>query len=595
MSFDKNIIIILENITGAVAGMVELPDILQQTLNTNMEILEADACSIFIKDEENPNLIKCVAGTGYSQEIKGKAFYKTGEGLTGTVFKKGEYQKIDSKEHLEEVKSLWNWKGKHDDIQWKDGKEFKNLIALPLKTGKEILGVIKVENKKTAPSFTDEDLRNFQIIATIISLTIKNALLQEKKEQQANTIIDVLADVSGDLDLKSLLDKITKTVMKKLKAEVLSIFLKQKDNPNIIECVAAAGYAERLMSIEKHNGKPAFYEKGEGFTGHVFASGKPYNITEKSQLDALYEKGIWKKKFNAEQFKGEKDQCDNIIAIPLKRKDETFGVIKIENKIKQYGDYFSEDDFETFQIIANIVSLVIENAELSEKIASQLTTSQLTNATLMAAHKINNQATTYVGIKRLLMREGHTDKKIIDKLDETNRNLAKLIEDFNNFAKPLVLHKDLENINYIIEDAVDVLNEKSTNSENGIQVNCQLDKNINPFLIDTTRLSENITQLINNAKRAIIQSQQSSGEVLVSTNKTSFKDNKPAISIKVQDNGPGIKDNSKIFEPYYTTDPKGTGLGLAIVKKTVEAHGGEIKLLPYVEGEGACFEILLPL
>ena len=79
------------------------------------------------------------------------------------------------------------------------------------------------------------------------------------------------------------------------------------------------------------------------------------------------------------------------------------------------------------------------------------------------------------------------------------------------------------------------------------------------------------------------------------------------VSIRIQDNGPGIpaEIQSKIFEDFFTTKPvgEGTGLGLPITKQIVtEKHQGHLVLRsPYLfpsleePGRGTEFEILLPI
>ncbi len=72
----------------------------------------------------------------------------------------------------------------------------------------------------------------------------------------------------------------------------------------------------------------------------------------------------------------------------------------------------------------------------------------------------------------------------------------------------------------------------------------------------------------------------------------------PAVSIHIEDNGPGIPEaqRERIFEPFYTTKPqgRGVGLGLSISYGIVQEHGGAIRVAASPAG-GASFEILLPL
>jgi signal transduction histidine kinase len=64
------------------------------------------------------------------------------------------------------------------------------------------------------------------------------------------------------------------------------------------------------------------------------------------------------------------------------------------------------------------------------------------------------------------------------------------------------------------------------------------------------------------------------------------------VSVTVTDQGVGIEDVERIFDPYYTTKPKGTGLGLLISRQIVDEHGGEIRVKSEV-GVGTTVEILL--
>jgi signal transduction histidine kinase len=68
--------------------------------------------------------------------------------------------------------------------------------------------------------------------------------------------------------------------------------------------------------------------------------------------------------------------------------------------------------------------------------------------------------------------------------------------------------------------------------------------------------------------------------------------------VTIEDNGSGIKsaDQSKIFEPFFTSKPvgQGTGLGLSISHSIVERHGGRI-WFETEAGKGTRFMVRLPL
>jgi two-component system NtrC family sensor kinase len=65
------------------------------------------------------------------------------------------------------------------------------------------------------------------------------------------------------------------------------------------------------------------------------------------------------------------------------------------------------------------------------------------------------------------------------------------------------------------------------------------------------------------------------------------------VTIAVEDQGSGIEDVDRVFEPYYTTKVKGTGLGLLISRQIVEEHGGVLEVRSQV-GTGTRVEVRLP-
>jgi signal transduction histidine kinase len=68
------------------------------------------------------------------------------------------------------------------------------------------------------------------------------------------------------------------------------------------------------------------------------------------------------------------------------------------------------------------------------------------------------------------------------------------------------------------------------------------------------------------------------------------------VVLQFSDNGPGLRDPERVFDPFYTTKPvgKGTGLGLSAVYGVIQDHGGQITCRNKDEG-GALFIIKLPV
>lgn len=96
--------------------------------------------------------------------------------------------------------------------------------------------------------------------------------------------------------------------------------------------------------------------------------------------------------------------------------------------------------------------------------------------------------------------------------------------------------------------------------------------------------------LLNVVLNGVEAMEQKGGELLVAT---SAPPGSNRVAVSVRDQGPGIEDVERIFEPHYTTKAKGTGLGLAIARQIVAEHGGEIRV-ESTPGTGTAVTILLP-
>jgi signal transduction histidine kinase len=101
---------------------------------------------------------------------------------------------------------------------------------------------------------------------------------------------------------------------------------------------------------------------------------------------------------------------------------------------------------------------------------------------------------------------------------------------------------------------------------------------------------------VNLLRNALLAVPGASGHISVSTS-PAVLENGPAVTIAVEDNGPGIPPEvlPEIFEAFVTTrlDARGTGLGLTVAEGIVSQHGGTISAANCASG-GARLEVVLP-
>lgn len=93
------------------------------------------------------------------------------------------------------------------------------------------------------------------------------------------------------------------------------------------------------------------------------------------------------------------------------------------------------------------------------------------------------------------------------------------------------------------------------------------------ILFDRVHLYQILTNLVGNARR-YCSGKPASIRLLI----RGLDDRR--VLLLIADDGAGIKqeDRSKLFEPFFTSDPKGTGLGLYTARELAEANGASLSL-----------------
>jgi signal transduction histidine kinase len=163
------------------------------------------------------------------------------------------------------------------------------------------------------------------------------------------------------------------------------------------------------------------------------------------------------------------------------------------------------------------------------------------------------------------------------------QQLKDLIGEFTRFYRlPKVVLRP-QPVNAIVAEALSVY---AGAEPDGIRIVSRLAEGLPPVEADLEPLKRVLLNVMNNGLEAM---EGRGGTLEVTTGRSDLPG---FVSVTVSDQGVGIEDVERIFDPYYTTKPKGTGLGLLISRQIVDEHGGEIRVKSEV-GVGTTVEILL--
>ncbi|MBN1999865.1 HAMP domain-containing histidine kinase [candidate division KSB1 bacterium] len=183
-----------------------------------------------------------------------------------------------------------------------------------------------------------------------------------------------------------------------------------------------------------------------------------------------------------------------------------------------------------------------------------------------------------------LLHDDLTDvekKHKAEKILRETRNLKELIQNFLDYARPVLPKRDLCEINkcwqeteMLISDRLKKKHIKSTFTGTGTAI-------ADP---------QHVKQILLNLALNAIEAMPEGGLITISTG---TKDK--MVFIRFQNNGPEIPADKrqKIFEPFFSDKEKGLGLGLTMVKTLVEENGGQITLES--NKKHTTFSILLPV
>ena len=207
------------------------------------------------------------------------------------------------------------------------------------------------------------------------------------------------------------------------------------------------------------------------------------------------------------------------------------------------------------------------------------------------AHEINNPLTGALGIVQLLLADlpaSHPARPLLQDLETEALRIRKIVQNMLRLAQRQSGHDSAPvDLARTLDDALELCS-PSDLASGGVQV-VRHYAPVPPVRGSATQLQESFIQIIQNARSAM----KRGGTLTIET----LRVEDTLVRVKISDTGTGIAAEHlpRIFDPFFTTkgDRTGTGLGLSFVHRTVEDHGGTIKVESSVGG-GTTFVITFP-
>ncbi len=312
---------------------------LDQKLATIVDIasqaLDAERSSVFLEDRGTGELYSRVAQGNLSQEIR----ILNNTGVAGHVFTTG--------------KGLFIQDAYADtrfdpSVDKRTGFTTSSILCTPIKTATgETLGVAQAMNKKKG-TFSKEDQQLLSAITDQVAIFLQSALFVEKMEKlraEEAEFLSVVSEISSEIQLGPLLQKIMAAVTKMVNAERSTLFLNDEKTDELYTEIGQGLGATKIR-----------FPNHLGIAGAVFRSRDSVNIPY-AYADL---------RFNPSFDKETGFFTRSILCTPVVNKDgKTIGVTQVLNKV---GGSFTGEDEARLKAFTAQISIGLENAKLFDDV-----------------------------------------------------------------------------------------------------------------------------------------------------------------------------------------------------------------------------------
>ncbi|MDD5306161.1 MAG: GAF domain-containing protein [Deltaproteobacteria bacterium] len=313
---------------GKKLGAVRTLDRLYDTVFDLVESIFGNKDSAILLKNAKSGMLHIAAARGYSPEVVREFRVAPGEGVTGHVLLTGEPELV-----TETV----------NDPRYIQGvPEAVSEMAVPLRTGDEVIGVLDMESREAR--FSNADMALFSTFGEQVATAIRNMQLQGSLEERARKLVAVAKagqSMTHLRDLDKLLARILTLTHEALRFDTCAIQLWDESKENLVVKVAE-GYDRDVARLA--------VPRGHGVTGRAAAENRPIIVEDVTQIPD-YVPGL----------PGARSE----MAVPLVFREEVIGVLNVEHREPHH---FDETDLLHATIFADQAASALGNAGVYESL-----------------------------------------------------------------------------------------------------------------------------------------------------------------------------------------------------------------------------------
>ena len=322
---------LLLDVSRRMARFGTLDEVLHGLIEMTATELDAERGSLFLNDAATGELYSRVAKGKLRRELR----LMNNTGIAGHVFSTGEPLIV----HDAYADARFN-----RAIDEQTGFKTRNILCVPVRTVTgEIIGVVEALNKRKG-KFKRRDLDLLEAMTAQGALALQGAQVIERMQQiraQEREFVEVVSEVTADIKLGSLLQRVMGEATRMLNAERSTLFL---NDDKTGELWSEVSQGLESMQIRLPN--------SVGIAGAVFTSGRSINIPY-AYADLRFNPAF-------DQKTGYFTR--SVLCVPIVNKQgRTIGVTQVLNK---HGGPFSEEDETRLRAFTAQISIALENAKL---------------------------------------------------------------------------------------------------------------------------------------------------------------------------------------------------------------------------------------